>query len=555
MILPTYRLPTRKTISSSLVPKLYQSTKEKVLELTAEAEAVCLTTDGWTSINNTAFIALTAHFINKNSLLKSVLLGCSQLDERHTAQNLSNFLKNETSNWGITNKIAGIITDNAANIVAAVHLTTWRHFPCFAHTVNLVVQHSLNAMKPQLDKVKMIVEYFKHSSSANSRLQAMQTQMELPPLKLKQSVVTRWNSTYDMLTRILKIKDAVVSTLAIEQPRLNTLSPEDWLLIEQCINILKIFYEVTEEISAEKSVTISKVMLLVKIMKNHVTKNLIENGSDQYLQLLNDLQEQLNSRFRDLENNILVTEASFLDPRFKKHAFTTMEKYDTCLKGIKRKLRSLAAQDSIPLLEIAPTMNEAQASSSTSSMWADFDKEVENDIIKNPTAAINLDKETLPQTTCVKYLGFYLDRRLTWKDHIKNKRDDLNNRFRNLLWLLGRQSVLSLNNKLLVYCAILKPIWLYGIQIWSTASTSNTLVIQRAQNRILRTIANAPWYSRNTEIHQYLEIPTIQEEIKKHKMQHRTRLLKHPNPLACGLLTADRVKRLKRADVLDTMQT
>jgi hypothetical protein len=32
---------------------------------------------------------------------------------------------------------------------------------------------------------------------------------------------------------------------------------------------------------------------------------------------------------------------------------------------------------------------------------------------------------------------------------------------------------LSTSNKLLVYKAILKAIWTYGIQLWGTASTSN----------------------------------------------------------------------------------
>lgn len=73
-----------------------------------------------------------------------------------------------------------------------------------------------------------------------------------------------------MLSRLLKLKDAVISTLAIEQPRLNILTPEDWLLLEKCVEVLKIFYEVTEEISAEKSVSISKVLVLVKIMKTHI---------------------------------------------------------------------------------------------------------------------------------------------------------------------------------------------------------------------------------------------------------------------------------------------
>ncbi|GBP26579.1 RNA-directed DNA polymerase from mobile element jockey [Eumeta japonica] len=44
--------------------------------------------------------------------------------------------------------------------------------------------------------------------------------------------------------------------------------------------------------------------------------------------------------------------------------------------------------------------------------------------------SVNLGRDKLPQSTCVKYLGFYLDRRMTWKDHIKNKRNEINFRFK-----------------------------------------------------------------------------------------------------------------------------
>lgn len=164
---------------------------------------------------------------------------------------------------------------------------------------------------------------------------------------------------------------------------------------------------------------------------------------------------------------------------------------------------------------------------------------------------VRLGTEVLPDTENIKYLGFNLDRRLTWTYHIKKKRDEINHKFRNLLWLMGRNSVLSVDNKLLIYNSVLKPIWTYGIPLWGSASNSNIMVIQRVQNNILRTITSAPWFSRNDEIHKYLGVPTVQSEIDKYKRKYADRLLVHPNILANDLLKpSSTVKRLKRKDVL-----
>jgi hypothetical protein len=62
-----------------------------------------------------------------------------------------------------------------------------------------------------------------------------------------------------------------------------------------------------------------------------------------------------------------------------------------------------------------------------------------------------------------------------------------------MYWLLGRKSPLSLSNKLLLYKTILKPIWIYGIQLWGTASISNIEILERFQSKALRMIAHAPW--------------------------------------------------------------
>ena len=139
-------------------------------------------------------------------------LNCTPYTERHTAENLRDELHRVTSEWNIKEKVNCIVSDNAANIVAAVRLTGWKHLPCFAHTLNLIVQDSLKEIKCIQDKVKGIVEYFHRSTVASEKLKSIQRQMGLKELKLKQDVITRWNSTYHMLARFRDMKDPILST-------------------------------------------------------------------------------------------------------------------------------------------------------------------------------------------------------------------------------------------------------------------------------------------------------------------------------------------------------
>ncbi|CAK1552922.1 unnamed protein product [Leptosia nina] len=150
----------------------------------------------------------------------------------------------------------------------------------------------------------------------------------------------------------------------------------------------------------------------------------------------------------------------------------------------------------------------------------------------------------------VRYLGIHLDRRLTWNQHIKSKRVEINIRHRNLYWMLGRNSRITLENKLLIYKSILKTAWTYGIQVWGSASNTNIAILQRVQNAILRTISNVLWFIRNSEIHTQLEMNTVKEEIQASTTKYQKRLENHPNMLAANLITRSYQKRLKRKDIL-----
>lgn len=273
---PDYSLPSRKTLSNNILQSVHSAVLEDIKSTIIEASAVCLTTDGWTSKTNTSYMAVTAHFINKNTELKSHLLACEEFGERHTADNLTRFLNDVLAGFEISNKVTAIVSDNAANITLAIRQGLWRGIGCFAHSLNLVVQAALKEIRDIVSKVKRIVEYFHKSSQALKKLLDTQKQMDLPALKLKQDVPTRWNSTYDMLQRIFVLKDAVISTLSLNRPGL--LFPlEDWDLIKEAIPILKPFYEVTVEVSGEKNVTLSKVTLIYKILEGYMAKSTSSN--------------------------------------------------------------------------------------------------------------------------------------------------------------------------------------------------------------------------------------------------------------------------------------
>jgi hypothetical protein len=140
----------------------------------------------------------------------------------------------------------------------------------------------------------------------------------------------------------------------------------------------------------------------------------------------------------------------------------------------------------------------------------------------------------LPQED-VKYLGLHLDRRLTWHKHIFIKQKQLGIALTKMYWLLGRKSKLSTSNKLVIYKTIFKPIWTYRIQLWGTASTSNTEILECFQSKALCMIVDAFWYVPNMVIRRDLQTPTVKAEICHYSSQYSARLSAQPSDLVVNL--------------------
>ncbi|GBN02176.1 RNA-directed DNA polymerase from mobile element jockey [Araneus ventricosus] len=148
----------------------------------------------------------------------------------------------------------------------------------------------------------------------------------------------------------------------------------------------------------------------------------------------------------------------------------------------------------------------------------------------NP-AHLELFEEPIEWVTDVKYLGLIIDNKLTFRQHISYLKEKFWAKIYLCLPLIGRNSSLSLENKLILFKQVLRPILTYAAPIWGLAALSNKKKVQILQNKLLRIIVNAPWFIRNSVIHSDLQIESIEYHIQKLSRKFFTGIIDDPNNL------------------------
>ena len=173
-------------------------------------------------------------------------------------------------------------------------------------------------MSKALGHCRNLVTHFHHSSKSTYVLKHKQQDLHSDDLSLSQDVVTRWNSSYYMVERIIKLQQSLCAAL-IEVCRTD-LMPSDTEIstMEIFTEVLKPVVEITEAIGSAKSVTISTIRpLLYKLL----SKELIDDPSGKPLTktlkrvMLTDLKDRYDSK------EDLLNKACLLDPRCKALSF------------------------------------------------------------------------------------------------------------------------------------------------------------------------------------------------------------------------------------------
>ena len=115
--------------------------------------------------------------------------------------------------------------------------------------------------------MQKLVENFKHSTTVTAEMRKRQTLLNVPENELVQDVVTRWNSTQLMLSRLVEQRRDLTDILLDEKftQKMTAFLPKnhEWDLMSDLSTVLSDLLEVATYMCSEKNVSLSEVYPIV----------------------------------------------------------------------------------------------------------------------------------------------------------------------------------------------------------------------------------------------------------------------------------------------------
>ncbi|GBC19855.2 zinc finger BED domain-containing protein RICESLEEPER 2-like [Rhizophagus irregularis DAOM 181602=DAOM 197198] len=230
----------------------------------------------WISTNNIAFFDITYHFVDIDWCLKETLVDFIHLSSSHFGENLAKeFLKSIDEDFNILTKIMTITADNTANNNT------------FLRELEYVCHQKEPGDAQEEDELLELVSQEEQEDNVNENFARRCEFFSIQSLNVMLDVKTRWNSTYLMLDRILKLQEPI-NDLTLLEPDLNKffISTEEWNIIKELHRVLEKFYRTTEYMSISKYVTLLSSVPIYNKLLDHI-ESLLDKEDLKYCEISN----------------------------------------------------------------------------------------------------------------------------------------------------------------------------------------------------------------------------------------------------------------------------
>uniref|UniRef100_A0A803MGU0 hAT-like transposase RNase-H fold domain-containing protein n=1 Tax=Chenopodium quinoa TaxID=63459 RepID=A0A803MGU0_CHEQI len=326
-------IPQWKSVSCHTIRndafKAYDIDKKKLKETLKDVDRISLTTDLWRSRpQRIEYMVLTGHYVDRDWKLQKRVLSFVHIPPPRKGKDIANCIFKCLKERDIENKVFTVSVDNATANDSSIQIMrdtfshTKRlicggklfHVRCYAHILNIMVQHGLKQVKSIIKNVHDYVDYLNGSEARLIKFCEIVQQFNLKERKLILECKTRWNSTYDMLACAIKFKD-VFSRLALEDNEyVYCPSADEWLKIEKLLDILKVFYDTTNIISESEYPTSNFFLSEVYYIKEMLDR--IYDAPDMFVKdMVKNMKEGFDKYWG--ECNLIMAIGGILDPRVK----------------------------------------------------------------------------------------------------------------------------------------------------------------------------------------------------------------------------------------------
>ncbi|XP_066588042.1 E3 SUMO-protein ligase ZBED1-like isoform X2 [Prorops nasuta] len=367
-VAPLYKLPSRETIIN-LMEEKYKALSTIIKAELSSVEYLSLTTDIWEDrLNFRLYFGVTSHYIFNNQH-KSVTIGVTELTERQSAKYFETWLLDVTNEWKIRKENIVVVVSNAGSHIQKAIKDAFgndKYLACFGNSLNLIPSKviELPVIKSISNKIRTIFTYFKRSTTAADKLK---TSIDL---KLIQYFSSQWISTYNMLQMFIDLSDVIKEILLQCRTAPTMITASELETVKESVNLLKPFLDAIKTISAEPYLMASKAIPVVNTLKTSL--NALQPKTEIGSKMKKLLLEQFREGFNFIENEIILSISTVLDPRFKNIHFKNDLAYFKTIGNISRALYTRE-------LHKRPIQNNSTSTNIKNDFWS-YHRELVNTI-------------------------------------------------------------------------------------------------------------------------------------------------------------------------------